>query len=211
MPTPGKGHTALNVATRHRLAGTALSGLVQRELRLHSQWCDPRKALPLAPVVILLSHFEPPQTIPRLLSNLNTNDARVILVYDGAKPHDDLVEIANYFRVWSAHDLRDDIHVLLDQVRNAQAGRASSQDLFARTLSGLFTKNAHQLTPRESEVAHAFCGSDLLSPEQIASQLGLSPNTVRVHLSNVRRKLGDRYTGNRDALRSALIDRGWIN
>ena len=211
MRDANQGSVILNVATRHRLAGTTLADLLQRELKLRAHWYNPTSETPSAPVVVLLTHFEPTETLPRLLSNLQTENARVLFVYDGTRPHDDLIELANAFRVWSAYDLHDDMRVLLDQVRSAHAGRAWSQDLFAKSLSGLLTKSQHRLSPRETEVAHAFCGAEALNPDDIAQRLNLSPNTVRTHLANIRRKLGDRYTGNRDALRSALVDRGWLD
>ncbi len=46
------------------------------------------------------------------------------------------------------------------------------------------------LTPREIQVS-SYLGEDL-EPKHIAQSLGLSPNTVRIHIRNIYQKLGVR-------------------
>ena len=58
-------------------------------------------------------------------------------------------------------------------------------------------------TSREGTASHGWGES--------TRQLGISVNTVRVHLANVRRKLAGRHVGNRQALHAALVDKGWID
>lgn len=47
---------------------------------------------------------------------------------------------------------------------------------------------ANQLTGRERTIAEAFASGD--NHREVADRLGISPNTVRRHLSNVYEKLG---------------------
>lgn len=192
------------------MAGTALVEYLRPKLGETVEWGDLGDAKPATVTVLLASH-EAPETVPRSLAQLRGSGTRVVFVYDGSLPHEELIEAASGFGLWSLCDVREDIVVLTDQVQRALVGRVWERDRMAEQWSRRLAQNTQRLSNREVQVAQAFCGVEALDPKEIAEQLGLSVNTVRVHLANIRRKLGGRYTGNRDAMRAALLDRGWLH
>lgn len=192
------------------MAGTALADYLHLHLEVVTEWCN-FETQSSASVVVLLTTHESAATVPRLLSSLSSRDARIIFVYDGSVVHNDLIESAVAFGVWSLCDARDDIAVLEIHVRRALAGESWGHDHVSEMwMRRLANDRQLHLSPRESQVAQAFCGEEELDPPEIAVRLGLSVHTVRVHLVNIRRKIGNRYTGNRAALRSALVENGWV-
>lgn len=197
------------VASSNRMAGTALAEYLGISLRVPVAWHDLGPD-PMPETAVFLAAHEPPEVIPRYLSTMRARGSRVVFVYDQALPHDELIEAALGFGVWSLCDAREDIEVLKNHVERARTGRRWEQDSTSEIWARKIDQARSGLSARESQVVQGFCGEPPLDPEEIADELGLSVNTVRVHLANVRRKLGDRYTGNREALRAALIDRGWL-
>ncbi|KRE35847.1 hypothetical protein ASG73_14250 [Janibacter sp. Soil728] len=67
------------------------------------------------------------------------------------------------------------------------------------------------LTGREREVAQAYLvqWADGTRAE-VATRLGMSERTLKVHIANIRAKAGHRGTGTRDGLLRTLTVRGWV-
>ncbi|WP_114202819.1 helix-turn-helix transcriptional regulator [Janibacter anophelis] len=67
------------------------------------------------------------------------------------------------------------------------------------------------LTSREREVAQAYLvqWADRTRAE-VATRLGMSERTLKVHIANIRAKAGHRGTATRDGLLRTLTVRGWI-
>ena len=85
-------------------------------------------------------------------------------------------------------------------VSEEEAARVRSDPLTATTLV------AQPLSRRELEVLHGVAGG--LSDKQVAGRLGISPKTVRNHLSTIFTKLGaaNRVEAVIRALRSGLLN-----
>lgn len=79
-------------------------------------------------------------------------------------------------------------------------------DRLPKALAALSTPRptVHALTPRELQVA-SHLGEDL-EPKHIAQTLGMSPNTVRIHIRNIYQKLGVR---SRHALQDGRVPNLW--
>ena len=71
---------------------------------------------------------------------------------------------------------QDEIVRILHQLRRRRAGDASGRERVER------------LTRRETEILQLM--ADGYNPEQISTQLGMSPHTLRTHVQNVLTKLG---------------------
>lgn len=67
------------------------------------------------------------------------------------------------------------------------------------------------LTSRERAVAEAYLvtGADHTRAE-VAADLGISERTLKVHVANIRAKIGHRGTETREGLRRSLTVRGWL-
>lgn len=68
------------------------------------------------------------------------------------------------------------------------------------------------LTDRELQIAALFCGSAAPSATRLGQLLGLSPETIRVHLAHARRRYQERghSVSTREELRYRLIADGWL-
>jgi DNA-binding CsgD family transcriptional regulator len=166
-----------------------------------------------AMIIVFLGAHEPPNTLPRVLRRLSIRGARIILGYDTTAGAE-LSDLATRFGVWALFDIRADIRVLIDLVRRGLSSpvRATPQ-AFSPALARWHVPpmpNRSALTAREREVARLLCTETPLSVEEASLALGISIHTVHAHLRNIRAKVGARYTGNRDALRDALLDLGWL-
>ena len=143
---------------------------------------------------------------------MTTASSRVILSYDSSTRSTELLRAADRFGVWAVFDARTDVRGLVDLIRRALWTSGSSRNAgssLARWHLGA-EPDRPGLTAREREVIQLLCTTDPLEAAQAAERLGISVHTVNVHLQNVRRKLDGHYTGNRQALRNALIDVGWL-
>lgn len=68
------------------------------------------------------------------------------------------------------------------------------------------------LTARERAVARAYLVEHAeWGRSQVAQHLGMSENTLKVHIANIRSKAGHRGTHTREGLRRALIVRGELD
>jgi len=168
-----------------------------------------------AMLIVFLGAYEPPNTLPRMLRRLSLRGARVILGYDATTGTDELTDLAARFDVWALFDVRGDVRVLSDLVRRGLSSPLHpASQTFSPALARWHVPAAPKqtaLTPREREVARLMCGETPLSAEGTSLALGISVHTVHAHLRNIRGKVGSRYTGNRDALRDALTDLGWLD
>lgn len=73
------------------------------------------------------------------------------------------------------------------------------------------TASVEVLTGRERQVAQAYLvqWADRTRAE-VATRLGMSERTLKVHIANIRAKAGHRGTATRDGLLWTLTVRGWI-
>lgn len=204
-----RAHAAVRVVTTHRMAGSALAEYLGYSLRQPVTVCAPGDALS-ARVAVLVPMQHTSETVPRMLRELRGTALRVVLVYDGARPSAELVVAAHRIGVASTFDLRGEPRVLADQVRYAIDGRPWAQDWAGEGWAQLLEHEREGLTLRERQVIEALYAGPDVSVDDVAGRLGLSVNTVRVHIANVRRKLQGRHTGNRAALQAALTDAGWL-
>lgn len=68
------------------------------------------------------------------------------------------------------------------------------------------------LTAREMTVAHAYLvGWADHSRAEVAAELGLSEQTLKVHIANIRGKTGHEGTATREGLHRALVLYGWLD
>lgn len=210
--TGDRGHEGeVWAATSSRMAGSLLAEYLGATLRRPVVAGPPDQPRP-SRVTVLLSAMEAPNTVPRILRTMASGPSRVILSYDGAARSTDLLDAADRLGVWATFDARDDIRGLVDLVRRGlSVSPTSPRNAPALDLWHLPTASEPTgLTARERDVIQLLCIDEPLDTERAAQQLGISVHTLNVHLRNVRRKLDGRYTGNRRALRDALIDAGWL-
>jgi DNA-binding NarL/FixJ family response regulator len=72
--------------------------------------------------------------------------------------------------------------------RSAEVEQALKHMRTRRAIDGNLTKRVERLTPRELEILQEIANG--LSPEQIATELGMSRHTLRTHTQNILTKLG---------------------
>lgn len=200
----------LTVLTSHRLSGTSLAIHLQAKLGCDVAWQHPGEA-PAGPSAILNSVHEEPASIPRIMKDLLSREIRTLLIYDDARPSEELLAAARELGVRGTFGVRGDPHVLANQVRDLIAGRTWSRDRAREQWSRSLESHEEKLTQREQDVVKSYYSRPGAAVEDVAEHLGISTNTVRVHLANVRRKLSGRHVGNRQALHTALIDKGWLD
>lgn len=199
-------------ATSSRMAGSLMAEYLSASLR-RTVVTGPPEELRSARVTVLLSAVEEPSTLPRVLRSLTAGRSRVILSYDGTSRAGEILDTAERFGVWSVFDAREDVRGLVDLIRRGLSTAPSSRHASSSALSHWrlpAPTDRHGLTPRERDVIRLLCAEEPLDTARAARKLGISVHTINVHLGNVRRKLEGRYTGNRRALRDALIDVGWL-
>jgi len=168
-----------------------------------------------AAIIVFLGVHEPPNALPRILRRLSLRGARIILGHDPTARTTELSDLAARFGVWALFDVRGDVRVLTDLVRRGMSSPARPASApFSTALTRWHVPPAPSepaLTRREREVVQLMFTETALSVEEISDTLGISVHTVNAHLRNIRGKVGARYTGNRDALRDALVDLGWLD
>lgn len=201
---------SISVITSHRMAGTALTSFLASRLPGPVDWLAPGSGAP-GDASIVLSMHEPADATPRIIRESTSRRSRVVLVYDSAHPHRELLDAAALLRVWSVFDMRQDARGLVERARDAAAGTGWSLDNVTQSWNRALETREDGLSPREQQVIEQYFSHPDANPASVADDLGISVNTVRVHLANVRRKLVGRHTRNREALRAALIDRGWLD
>jgi len=129
-------------------------------------------------------------------------DARVIVLTGSSDPHQVGAALnagACGYLMKSASG--DDI---ADAIRSVMGGQSVFGPHAVQALrSGLEpVAQGDQLTPRETDVLRQVVAG--LSNKQIAIELGISPGTVRIHVSNILAKLG---VSNRTAAALLAVDR----
>lgn len=210
--TQTRHESAVWAASSSRMAGSLMAEYLRAALRrpvVAGPPIEPRSAR----VTLLMAEHEDAKTLPRTLRALSARPGRVIFRYDGAARSADILETADRFGVWAAFDARDDVRGLVDLVRRGLTRSSESVGFHTNVLGGwhrAVDPERSALTEREKDIVRLLCVGSPLDTAVAAERLGISVNTVNVHLRNIRRKLGDRYTGNRHALRDALVDAGWL-
>lgn len=162
----------------------------------------------LAGVVILDTNFCEASRIPRLVFRLAQEKRRVILLADANQR--DVVHAAALAGVYSAFSLEDPLAGLVDQIDAVLSGRSWGQYLTGNQWSAALAHDTNGLTAREAEIVTLYAGDAGQTVIEIGDALGISVNTVRAHLANVRKKLGGAPTKNTLALRTALVEKGWL-
>lgn len=198
-----------DIVSSHRLAASALREFLAQHFDTEVGIVTPGEASSATVAVVLGAH-EDPGSVPRLVRDLGRGGTRTVLVYDSAAAYRPLLDAASALGVWSTHDIRMSVDVLIDQVRAAQEGRRWSHDRETMQWMEAIKRDDVGLTPRERALVEVLFADEPPSLPSAAERVGMSLNTARVHLANVRRKLGGQHTGNLSALRHALTARGWI-
>lgn len=162
----------------------------------------------LGRAVILDRSFCAPARIPRLVSRLVQSDKPVIVLTDSLS--DELIHAAALAGVYSAFNIHEPLAGLVDQVDAILRGQAWGQHLTGNQWSAALNQEPGGLTDRELDVVMHYLDGREPSIRDVADEMGISPNTVRAHLANVRKKLGGRPTKNTLALRTALVEKGWL-
>jgi DNA-binding NarL/FixJ family response regulator len=205
-----RGRTVVvDVLSSHRMAGTALAQLLRSHLDVAVAVHDPAHPVP-ARVAVLLTPYLPAESVPQVVLDVIEVTPSVVLVYDGLAAPESFVAVAHDLGAHSTFDVRGDPRALVQQIQLAMKRRHWVHDWPTQGWTRSLEHEPSGLTPREQQVVmqlFARPGGDVAT---VAQELGVSVSTVRVHLGNVRRKLAGTYTGNLAALRTALIDRGWL-
>lgn len=209
----GGGGAPIWVVGSHRMARSTIAEHLSATVRWPVATGDPEEPGDAAMIVFLGAH-EPPNTLPRVLRRLSVRDTRVILGHDASERSEDLSDLATRFGVWALFDVRSDVRTLIDLVRRGLSSPVSATPQIPSPALARWhvptVQSQTALTPREREVVRLTCDAIPLSTEATAAALGISVHTVNAHLRNIRAKVGPRFTGNRDALRDALSDLGWL-
>ncbi|HMR48017.1 MAG TPA: LuxR C-terminal-related transcriptional regulator [Arachnia sp.] len=205
-----QGSLVVTVVSSHRLAGTALALFLQGELGCHVLWQKPGEPVP-APIVVLYGVHEELSSLPRLMSEHMSPGTHGLLIYDDARPSDHLLDAAHTLGLRNTFGVRGDPQLLVDQLQDLLEGRTWSQDRARAEWVRSIESQEEGLTRREQAVVECYYSGAGANVEEVATRLGISVNTVRVHLANVRRKLAGRHVGNRQALYAALVDKGWLD
>ncbi|NQX29597.1 response regulator transcription factor [Microbacteriaceae bacterium VKM Ac-2854] len=160
--------------------------------------------------VVIIGHDpERASLVPMMVRELTERGARVILqVADDADP---VAQAGRFAGAYAVLREKGPLAPLLDVVDHALAGHARRQDTFGEAWQNSLTARGDDLTPRERDVVELMVSAEEPSIEEIGARLGMSPNTVRVHLANVRKRLGGERAKNRVSLRRALEEHGWVD
>jgi DNA-binding CsgD family transcriptional regulator len=198
----------VQTVTNHPMAGSLLVALLNATISVPVAVCAPNAVMPARVAVVLAIH-EPPSTLPRILRRVCSVVPSVILAFDGAIPSDDLLGAAHRIGVTGSFDMRSDPRILVDHVRGALSGRRWENDRSSTQRPA--ETDSDGLTRREREVISCLFADPVTTIDEVAVTLGISVNTVRAHLANVRRKFDGTHVRNREALMAALADRGLLH
>lgn len=160
-------------------------------------------------VVVVLENgaVESPSALAPAVATLVGRGAQVVLL--ARDPRDPVAEAARHAgasAVLSEASSVDEIVSAVDHCLLGREARGSLGDAGALPSEA----RVQHLTGRELAVIELLLSVEEPSAALVAAELGISVNTVKVHLANVRRRLGGVDARNRVALRGALEERGWI-
>lgn len=211
MAEPGSSDARILVLGTHVLARSAVARTLAHELSVAVDHGAPPVLAGRTRVAVLDGVHLPPRTVPQLIRAAVETSASAVLLFDSAMPSPDLLSAAQFAGVHSTFDVRGDHRGLADQVRFALDQRVWRQDWTSASWMKALTHDTTDLTPKEQQVAATLRATPGAGLDDLARALGMKPNTVRTHVANIRRKLPGRYTGNREALVAAIVERGWAD
>lgn len=171
---------------------------------------EPAMALEESPVrfAVVCSSFTPHNVLPRFIRDLSSRGTGVLLFTKGGSSS--VEDAATLAGAAATYDISSGLADLLDAVKATLANPTPSQESTGSMWGGPVRAKDRVLTPAEQRVVDTLFtpGSTAAST---ARELGLSVQTVRNHLSNIRRKLSGAPTSNLTSLRFALIDAGLLD
>ncbi|MBF4461251.1 MULTISPECIES: LuxR C-terminal-related transcriptional regulator [unclassified Rathayibacter] len=164
---------------------------------------------PAAGTVVVLDHeAEASSLLPAAVATLVRQESRVVLlVRELTDPVAEAARHAGASAVLSARGPVEAIVVAVDSCLLGARPRPSPLGAAGALPTGPATP---RLTVRELAVLEMLLSAEEPSAAEVASRLGISVNTVKVHVANVRRRLGRLEGRNRVSLRGALEERGWL-
>lgn len=162
-------------------------------------------------VFVLESNLEAPASMPRSVHALASGERRVVIVSRSNNESD--MELGRALLNAGASSLwtTNDPLVSLERTITNEIESASRPSSHGSAWDHALHSAPIALSAREQEVVEVLFGSDDMTLAAVGEQLGISENTVKNHLAHVRQKLGSRRAHNRTALRSALLERGWLS
>ncbi|NQX11951.1 response regulator transcription factor [Microbacteriaceae bacterium VKM Ac-2855] len=160
-------------------------------------------------VVIVDRASERPSLLPMVVRELTERDAKVVLLVGASA--DPVAQAGRFAGAYAVVEEKAPLSALLDVVEHGLAGHLRRRDVFGEAWQSSLSSRGDGLTPRERSVVELMVSSEEPSIDEIATELGMSPHTVRVHLANVRKRLGGERAKNRVSLRRALEEHGWID
>ncbi|PPG24065.1 helix-turn-helix transcriptional regulator [Rathayibacter toxicus] len=159
-------------------------------------------------VVVLDEKVESASLIPAAVAALVRQGSKVVvLVREVAAP---VAEAARYAGASAVVSDRVSVEEVVAAVESCLLGARPRTVSLGDAGSMPSKPRSQQLTARELAVLELFLSADEPATATVAERLGISVNTVKVHVANVRRRLGDVDSRNRVALRGALEERGWL-
>lgn len=165
---------------------------------------------PSGGAVVVLDHAAAGavQAVASAVATLVRQGSQVVLLT--RDPRDPIAEAARHAGASSVLTEGGSADGIVSAVDHCLLGRDSRATSLGEAGAVPSEVKAQHLTGRELAVIELLLSAEEPSAALVAAELGISVNTVKVHLANVRRRLGDVDARNRIALRGALEQRGWI-
>jgi|GEM_PF-6962199 len=202
------------VCLRHRLDAEALAYLLcavvnQNPARILALCAhDGARIVALRHSIVLLdSRFDVPQPVADRVRRLSMTNNVIML---GSDDPADLKRMLLAAGASSWINAESSALPVVALVRQAMRGEVLAGSFDPMHLGDDMAGRPRELTARELDVIRMYCTDPARPIEAVADVLGLSTNTVRAHLANVRSKMGGAIAPNRTALRDELVRRGLL-
>ncbi len=201
------------VCTDQRLEGECLGQVLKRRmpfLRDPLVATMPAVALEGPPVhfAVVSSSFTTQNALPRFIRELSSRGTRVLLCTKNSTSS--AADAAALAGAAAIYDTNGGVGEFLDAVRSTLANPSPSPEPIGSTWGGSVPARSLALTVAEQRVVDTLF-TPCATTASTALTLGLSVQTVRNHLTNIRGKLTGTPTSNLTSLRFALIDAGLID
>lgn len=160
-------------------------------------------------LIIVHSDFVPTDQLPRLIGREARKQRRVVFLH-GHVPQ----ETEHAARLAGSQQLVADTGSrteIIEAIHRALKSPAPGEVASGVSWTQASERTTQYLTQAEERVLDALFRSEDITLADIASELGISINTVRNHLANVRKRVGDGSGRNRHSLQHELERRGWYS
>ena len=208
----GEGRASVAVLGETLLDGESIAELVLRGCARVSQAhaCRTPEELLVSASRIAVVEIDalPERETPRLIRNLALRGPTIVVTRDATRQRSRTrgVLLAGAWAVSDAADGPGALFALVDAAchshRTSHGGPSAS---WASPTAAI----ADGLTPREAQLVALMTEHPEASAALLGERLGVSANTVRAHLANIRKRVGV-AAPNRFALLTALRDGGWL-